>query len=254
MTVKLTCSGCKAVLQLRDELAGKKVRCPRCAATVVVPAAEAVAEVVPEEVEPADDAITDAPVPRRAKAQQVPVKKASRKRRDEEAEDEQEYKPCPQCGAGGATRVIWTPWGSFYGPALFTHVRCPECGYGYNGNSGRSNLIPAIIFVAIPTLLILAIIGFVVYMIMDRYKEEPPKKGRMALAAVVWNDMPCQPALDGIGSKDRPAAIDGQADTGHEIVVEEEQHGLDDVLRPAFAFNQRGVDGLPAFPFRQVRR
>jgi LSD1 subclass zinc finger protein len=208
MTVKLTCSGCKAMLQLRDELAGKKVRCPRCAAVVEVPATEAVAEVVPEEVEPEDDAFTDAPVPRRAKAQKLPFKKASRKRRDEEEEDE-EYKPCPQCGAGGATRVIWTPWGSFYGPALFTHVRCPECGFGYNGNSGRSNLIPAIIFVTIPALLILAIIGFVVYMIVNRDEEEPPKKGRVALVAVMRNGSHDTRPLTDYPSRSRGSALSG---------------------------------------------
>jgi hypothetical protein len=69
-----------------------------------------------------------------------------------------DYKPCPRCGSGGATRVTWTPWGSFYGPAMLTHVRCPKCGYAYNGRTGRSNLIAAIFFVLIPLILILAII------------------------------------------------------------------------------------------------
>src|SRR5260370_159857 len=57
-----------------------------------------------------------------------------------------DYKPCPRCGAGGATRVTWTPWGSFYGPALLTHVRCPGCGYAYNGRTGRSNVVGVIFF------------------------------------------------------------------------------------------------------------
>jgi hypothetical protein len=62
--------------------------------------------------------------------------------------------------------VTWTIWGSFYGPALFNHVRCPECRYAYNGRSGRSNLVPAIFFVTIPAILIAAIVGVVVWLIV----------------------------------------------------------------------------------------
>jgi DNA-directed RNA polymerase subunit RPC12/RpoP len=88
--------------------------------------------------------------------------------RDEQEVEEadEEWVPCPQCGAKGAERVIWTFWGSFYGPALFSHVRCPECNSTYNGRSGRSNLLPAIIFVSIPLLLIAAIIFFTVYYVI----------------------------------------------------------------------------------------
>ena len=57
--------------------------------------------------------------------------------------------------------MLFTPWGSFYGPALFNHVRCPECRYAYNGRTGRSNLIPAIIFVTIPALIIAGLLGFI---------------------------------------------------------------------------------------------
>ena len=78
------------------------------------------------------------------------------------------FKPCPKCGATGAKRVNWTAWGSFYGPSLFTHVRCPECDYCYNGKTGGSNLGPAILMVSVPLLLILGIIGGVLYMLKDR--------------------------------------------------------------------------------------
>ena len=54
--------------------------------------------------------------------------------------------------------MTWTPWGSFYGPALFNHVRCRECGFGYNGLTGKSNLIPAIFFVTVPAVLIVGIL------------------------------------------------------------------------------------------------
>src|SRR5205823_13616363 len=74
------------------------------------------------------------------------------------------YVACTRCGACGAERVVFTFWGSFYGPALFTHVQCPKCYYKYNGKTGRSNLIPAIIFVLVPLLLILAVIGGVIFL------------------------------------------------------------------------------------------
>ena len=79
------------------------------------------------------------------------------------------FQPCPRCGAEGAKRVLFTPWGSFYGPALFHHVRCPECRYAYNGRSGGSNLIPAILFVAIPAVLMAAIIVFIVLLIIPHF-------------------------------------------------------------------------------------
>lgn len=110
------------------------------------------------------------------------------RRRDEEDEDERDdrrdrrdrderddrrggkrlaYKPCPRCGCTDATKIVWTFWGSFYGPAMFNHVRCRDCGYAYNGRSGRSNLIPAIIFVTIPAVLIAGIIGFLILVLKN---------------------------------------------------------------------------------------
>jgi hypothetical protein len=69
--------------------------------------------------------------------------------------------------------VAWTIWGSFYGPALFTHVRCPECDYGYNGQTGRSNIVPAIIFVTIPAILIAAVVGVVVWLVVMNLQGKP---------------------------------------------------------------------------------
>jgi hypothetical protein len=37
MPIELTCSGCKKHLRVRDEVAGKRIRCPACAAVVSVP-------------------------------------------------------------------------------------------------------------------------------------------------------------------------------------------------------------------------
>jgi hypothetical protein len=176
MSITLRCTGC-CVMKLRDELAGKKVRCPKCKAVLVVPEKE-------DEVEAA------------AKTEQIPqparrrTGHTGRMQREEPAalrqnrlrigrdEDQDlalpkpgkagKYKPCPKCGAEGPTRVKWTSWGSFYGPRMFSHVRCPECGYCYNGKSGRSNALPATMFVLVPLLGILGILGAVVYMLFQR--------------------------------------------------------------------------------------
>jgi hypothetical protein len=47
-------------------------------------------------------------------------------------------------------------------------VRCPECRCTYNGRSGGSNLIPAILFVAVPLILMAAIIIYMVMLIIPR--------------------------------------------------------------------------------------
>jgi predicted Zn finger-like uncharacterized protein len=161
MPEPVTCPGCDAKIKVRDEHAGKKVKCPKCGATVPVPAAEVEDEVL-EGV-----AVTAAPAARKA---------ARPKAEDDEPEPDEDaprvskkgFVPCPRCGAEGPRKVKWTPWGSFYGPAMFNHVRCVECGYKYNGKSGRSNLIPAIIFMSIPILLIAGIVVFMVMLVMSR--------------------------------------------------------------------------------------
>jgi hypothetical protein len=59
-------------------------------------------------------------------------------------------------------------WGSFYGPALVSHVRCRECGYAYNGRTGGSNTLAAVLFVSIPLVLIVGIIIGVVILLIKR--------------------------------------------------------------------------------------
>jgi len=190
----MNCPGCQTPLRLREDMAGKKIKCPRCAMVITVPSEEA--EVL--EALPADEKITAEPPAPRARSKPArtrpcpecgePVAVTASKCRfckaplddDDEDEDEEDhrrqrsrYKPCPRCGEGGANRVVWTPWGSFYGPALFTHVRCPGCGYAYNGQSGRSNLVPAIVFVTIPLFLILIILGFAGWIIYTQLAGAP---------------------------------------------------------------------------------
>jgi len=171
MTAVIRCPQCQSPLRIREEYAGKKLKCPKCTAIIQVPAGPTVLEVsddVPPRVRP---------VTGRSEA----IEEGSPRRRSAARDDENEpdayddrprkkfkssFKPCPRCQASGARRVTWTPWGSFYGPAMFTHVRCQECGCKYNGRTGRSNLIPAIIFVTIPLLLIGAIVGGLIYFLV----------------------------------------------------------------------------------------
>ena len=183
MATTLNCPGCQTPLRVREDMAGKKIKCPRCGQVVTVPADEPVVLEEVTEATGAEKITADPPASKgpRSKAatrpcpecgERIPVTartcrycKADLDDDDEEDEDDRPirrrpaYKPCPRCGETGATRVTWTPWGSFYGPALFTHVRCPGCGYAYNGRTGRSNLIPAIIFVLVPLIGILGILG-----------------------------------------------------------------------------------------------
>lgn len=186
MTIPVKCTGCKASLKLREEYAGKKVKCPRCQTVLIVPELEeAAAEAIAEEEE--EDRIQPSPQERPGRTRRVQREQPTTSKRprredpDDRDDDEQpsrtkkkkggkesKYKPCPKCGAEGATRVKWTAWGSFYGPALFTHVCCPDCGNCYNGKTGRSNALAATLFVSIPLLGIAGIIGAVIYIVVLR--------------------------------------------------------------------------------------
>lgn len=181
MAATMTCPACRAALQVGRAAIGQQVRCPRCRMLVAVPpdsAAETANTAGP--VPPAT--VTSAPpaasLTRSCPACGRPIALSARKCRHcktwlEAAEDEDErefyrsqYLPCPRCGATGARRVVFTFWGSFYGPALLHHVRCPNCGYAYNGKTGRSNLVPAILFVVIPAVLIVTIVTSLVLLLL----------------------------------------------------------------------------------------
>ena len=146
MATSAICPECQTTLRVRPELAGKKVKCPKCGKLVQVPGEEELAVVTAAEEE---------------ELEEEEAEPAERKK--------SKYKACPRCGAVGARKVKWTFWGSFYGPAMFTHVRCPECDYAYNGRTGRSNLIPAIIFVTVPLVGILGIMASLVFLVGKRY-------------------------------------------------------------------------------------
>jgi hypothetical protein len=194
MSFIVKCPGCQSPLRIREEYAGKQLKCPRCTHVMTIPAtspveAELTEAPAPVEPEPQPEEVRVAPrkgppVPadrEHAIEEREPVPARQRRRdggryRDDDEDDDRRrgrggkryaYKPCPRCGGTDAKKVVWTPWGSFYGPAMFNHVRCENCGYAYNGRSGRSNLIPAIIFVTIPALLIALIIGGVIFILIS---------------------------------------------------------------------------------------
>jgi hypothetical protein len=160
MALTFPCSCCRALLRAPERLAGQRLPCPRCAAAVVAPAytAAAVAEQEPLFAVLEDEELTTCAACARRIAVSDTVCPYCGIGTGSEPSGRPRFVACPQCGATGATRVVWTLWGSFYGTALFHHVRCPACEYCYNGKTGNSNLIPAIVFVTVPALLIAAIL------------------------------------------------------------------------------------------------
>jgi DNA-directed RNA polymerase subunit RPC12/RpoP len=181
-------------------MAGKRIRCPKCQEVVSIPghvpveaveevsepepvtlaevSSEAISEVVPTGKR--DDFAEVVPTsPRKRSSKECPhcgemvavtARRcpACKEELDEDEEDGPNYVPCPRCGSTDVERAIWTFWGSFYFTALFNHVRCQECNHGYNGYSGKSNLLPAIICVTIPALLIAGVIGAVYWVLTER--------------------------------------------------------------------------------------
>jgi uncharacterized protein (DUF983 family) len=58
--------------------------------------------------------------------------------------------------------MSFTWWGGIIGPRVLTHVKCPGCGYAYNGKSGKDNTTGIVIYSVIVGI---AILGFVVVLI-----------------------------------------------------------------------------------------
>jgi hypothetical protein len=198
MAFILKCPGCQSPLRIREEYAGKQLKCPRCTHVMSVPSeAPAGAEAVPHAAAPPPARLREDIQPRdRKKPPPLPPDDAFGEgeppppparvlpRRDEEDDrdddrdddrgrrrDRVAYRPCPRCSCPDVSRVVWTFWGSFYGPAMFHHVRCRDCGYTYNGKTGRSNVIPAIFFVTIPALLIAVILGGLTLVLISAFRR-----------------------------------------------------------------------------------
>jgi len=188
----ILCPLCRQWITLPDDHVGGHATCSGCGAAVPVPPAEprgssAKAEAIQVEL------VEDAGVPQRTEpspvtrrppqhaatcpdcGQHIPSQARScpycnarldddqRDRDDDDRDEPRErrprWKPCPRCGYARAKQVTFTFWGSFYGPVMLSHVRCRDCGYGYNGKTGKSNFWPAFFFVLVPAVLIVAIVG-----------------------------------------------------------------------------------------------
>jgi DNA-directed RNA polymerase subunit RPC12/RpoP len=182
MKLEVQCPACKKEFRFTDKGDVKTVSCPHCGDLVSKDLGTVVLEEVVQITKPASPphlrpgAQEHSTEGRGEQVQRCPncgktISINARKCKycrawldeDEEEESYTEYVPCPRCGARRSERVVFTFWGSFYGPALLTHVQCPKCYYKYNGKTGKSNLIPAIIFVLVPLFLILAVIVGLVF-------------------------------------------------------------------------------------------
>jgi ribosomal protein S27E len=151
MTIHLSCPSCGKNLSVRDEYAGQTMLCPGCSGQLTVPSGANPPDVVQ-------------PKPRREAEE---PRRRPRRRRDDEDYRDTGFVPCPKCAGRRAERVLFTFWGSFYMPALLTHVRCPDCGATYNGKTGGSNLGWAIGCFTVPLIIILAILGGLAFVIFS---------------------------------------------------------------------------------------
>jgi hypothetical protein len=166
--IKVKCPHCPKEMNIGDEYAGKKIRCPACKEVVAVHGAPTAVQPAPASKPPAP--ILEAsrpPVGKRhavvedeklaevmAEDDERERKRPTRSRDDDEEEDydrrrsrgkrrrghQGDYADCPGCGApGDAKRLTFTWWGGALGPWILCHVCCNHCGTCYNGRTGKSN-------------------------------------------------------------------------------------------------------------------
>ncbi len=136
----IQCPSCAKELNVSQQYAGKKVRCPNCQGVLTVPLdAEASEDISPIAARPRGPVMPPLPEEER------PIARRPRRPPADEDDDRPrrrrggEWAPCPKCGYDDATRVRWTIWGGMIGPAIINVVRCHECGTHYNGVHGDTN-------------------------------------------------------------------------------------------------------------------
>src|SRR5262245_62250542 len=81
--IRTSCPGCQAAMKLSDTLAGKKVRCPRCKTSFVVPAAGAEPAAAPSPPRAAEPARSKPAAP-----PQKPAPQPAKLRRPADADEE----------------------------------------------------------------------------------------------------------------------------------------------------------------------
>ena len=83
MSLSLVCSSCQARLKVRENLAGRKIKCPKCGQTLVVPTDEE-----PESAPPKASPITSRPRPVEEEEERPTRKRRSEEDNEETEEDE----------------------------------------------------------------------------------------------------------------------------------------------------------------------
>lgn len=188
--IRLACRNCGKGITAPDKMAGKRAKCPGCQGALSIPAAENSNDEIYSDFEVVEDAPPPVKATsRRAAPQEIPTIQAvddeddrprRRSRRavddDDDYDEDEESRPrrrkrrreftassgtprgtvyaiCYNCGADAASKVRWTMWGSFFGPAILSHVKCDQCGTTYNGKSGKSNTTAVIIYVVVTALI-----------------------------------------------------------------------------------------------------
>ena len=68
--------------------------------------------------------------------------------------------PCPKCGGTLSKPVTFSWWGGVLGPKMLSHVKCTNCGAGFNGKTGRSNNTAIAIYVIVSGILGLVLVYF----------------------------------------------------------------------------------------------
>jgi hypothetical protein len=180
----ISCPSCGKTLSVGEQYAGKKVRCPSCQGVLTVPSLTAPTaaseEVMPVPPRPARPAMPPVPPPREEPhvapppSRRPPAYDDDRPRRPPPPRDDDypdprrrrrpavEWAPCPSCGSDDATKLGWTWWGGWLGPAIINCVRCHRCGTNYNGVHGDYNGGRIAIYVIISAVLSVIVIGAII--------------------------------------------------------------------------------------------
>lgn len=184
---RLRCPSCDKSLNVPDELAGKKAKCPGCQGILIIP--EASVQVTP--IAPKPGRLAPPPIPDESpdETDRAPRRTASRGRdaeyddrprrrpRADDYDDEDrpprrrahnEWADCPKCGDNEAIRIHWTFWGGMIGPAIINTVRCARCGTSYNGVKGDYNTTRIAIYIGVNFILGVMIVGaLIAFQMMD---------------------------------------------------------------------------------------
>ena len=169
MSINASCPSCGKNLRMRDELNGKKVKCPACETVFLAPTSGAEDSVQPGYPKPraasaAQNEVSARPIARKFappededdEAEERPAR--SRLQRKEFREGASEFLPCPQCASTHAQKVGFTWWGGVLGPWMLTHVKCQECHATFNGKTGKSNANAIALYVLVSLVIVLGLL------------------------------------------------------------------------------------------------